>query len=135
MMNFDTTAREICSVTLSRTNTPLQAMNLLNDPTYVEAARSLAQRMLTEGGKDVDAQIAYGMKLILGCEPSPEVFAVLRQGHADYFAHFEQHPQAAREFINVGNSSPDDSLDPIELAAQTAVASVMLNLDVTVTKE
>ncbi len=135
MMNFDTTAREICSVKSSRTNTPLQAMNLMNDPTYVEAARALAERMLTEGGEKTETQIRHGMKLLLGHPPEPAILAVLKRGHADYLARFRKNPDAAKEFIAVGKTPPDEALDAVQLAAHTAVASVMLNLDETVTKE
>ena len=135
MMNFDTTAREVCSVTQSRTNTPLQAMNLLNDPTYVEAARALAQRMIKEGGSSADSQISYGMKLLLGDEPAPRVLSVLRRGHARYLEHYRANPKAAEQLLSVGQSSPDESIDKIQLAATAAVASVMLNLDVAVTKQ
>jgi hypothetical protein len=135
MMNFDTTAREVCSVKLSRTNTPLQAMNLLNDPTYVEAARGLAERMMTEGGKTLDSRFGYGMKLLLGSEPSSETRSVLRRSHARYLKHFRKNRESAQEFVSIGKSIPAESLDPVELAAYTVVASVMLNLDATVTKQ
>tara|TARA_R110002049_G_scaffold72490_7_gene187492 strand:+ start:42034 stop:45312 length:3279 start_codon:yes stop_codon:yes gene_type:complete len=135
MMNFDTAAREICSVSISRTNTPLQAMNLLNDPTYVEAARALAQRMLAEGGDDIDDQIRYGMKRLLSRDPSPAVLRILKRGHSRYLEKFSGDIDAAKSLVTIGKSPVDEAVDVIRLASLTAVASVMLNLDATVTKQ
>jgi hypothetical protein len=135
MMNFDSTSREICSVTMTRTNTPLQAMNLMNDPQYVEAARFVAERMMKEGGDSPADRIAWGHKLILAREPDDRVIEILTSGYSDHISRYESDTESAKALIAVGKSPPDNSLDPAELAAFTNVASVLMNLDETVTKE
>lgn len=135
MMNFDSTSREICSVTSSRTNTPLQAMNLLNDPQYVEAARFVAERMMKEGGDSPGDRITWGYKLILAREPSDKVLEILTSGYSDYIGRFQKEGEAAKALIGIGKSKADIDLNTAELAALTNVASVLLNLDETVTKE
>ncbi|MEM8954433.1 MAG: DUF1553 domain-containing protein [Verrucomicrobiota bacterium] len=135
MMNFDTATREFCSVKSNRTNTPLQAMNLMNDPQYVEAARKLAERMMREGGGTVEERLGYGMKLVLGREPDEAVMGVLSGGYRAYFGAFEAEEERVTAFLGVGEAEVDPALDAVELAAYAAVASVILNLDETVTKE
>lgn len=135
MMNFDTSAREMCSVRSSRTNTPLQALNLMNDPQFVEAARRFAERMLTSGGKTPESQIRYGHKALLSSDPKPETLQILTRGYERYRKRFAQDISGATEFISVGDSEPDENLDVSQLAAMTMVANILLNLDETVTKE
>ena len=135
MMNFDSTSREICSVTSSRTNTPLQAMNLLNDPQYVEAARFVAERMMKEGGDSPGDRIAWGHKLILARPPSDKVSEILTSGYSAYVSRYQNDEEAATALTGIGKSNPDKALNTAELAALTTVVSVLLNLDETVTKE
>ncbi|MEX2577444.1 MAG: DUF1553 domain-containing protein [Verrucomicrobiales bacterium] len=135
MMNFDSSNREVCSVTLTRTNTPLQAMNLLNDPQYVEAARLVAERMMREGGDSPADRIPWGYRLVLAREPDSGVREILGRGYSHYLTVYQKDEAAAKALTGIGKSDPDPSLDPAELAALTAVASVILNLDETVTKE
>ena len=135
MMNFDNATREICSVGATRTNTPLQAMNLLNDPQYVEAARLMAERMMREGGTSTTDRIRYGHQLALARHPDEPVLKILANGHADYLATFLDDPNAAADLVGVGKSEPGKNFDTAQLAALTAVAGVILNLDETVTKE
>ena len=135
MMNFDSSNREICSVTTSRTNTPLQAMNLMNDPQYVEAARFVAERMMKEGGDSPADRISWGHKLVLAREPDPRVLEILTSGYSDYVSRYENDEESAKALIEIGKSTPDAALAAAELAALTNVASVLLNLDETVTKE
>ena len=89
MVNFDSAQRETCVVRETRTDTPLQALNLMNDVTFVEAARFLGQRMMKEGGRDADARLRYGFRLALGRAPSQAEQQILRDNlrfHLDYFA-------------------------------------------------
>jgi hypothetical protein len=119
----------------NRTNTPLQALNLMNDVTFVEAARFIGQRMIREGGADPAARLRYGFRLVLARSPSGGEEQVLLDNlryHLDYFASDER---KAREFLSVGESPADPALGPRELAAYGAVASLILNLDEAVTKE
>jgi len=135
MMNFDNSAREICSVRATRTNTPLQAINLMNDPQFVEAARAMAERMMKEGGKTVADRIGYGHRLVLARAPDDAVLKILQRGYEDYLATYKKAPERAKAFVSVGKSKRDQSLNVVELAANTAIASVILNLDEAVTKE
>ena len=135
MMNFDSAARETCTVNVSRTNTPLQAMNLQNDPQFVEAARALGQRMMKEAAATPHARIVYCSELLLGREPTNSEMKVLRSGYEDYAAAFRECPDSAKALVSVGYTAPDPDLDIVELATCSAVASVFLNLDETVTKE
>ena len=134
MVNFDSANREACVVRETRTNTPLQALNLMNDVTFLEAARFLGQRMIREGGRDGDARLRYGFRLATGRTPAAAELDVLRgnlQYHLDYFADVGK----ARGYLAQGDSPADPSLEPRELAAYASVASLLLNLDEAVTKE
>ena len=134
LLVFDVPFRETCTLRRSRSNTPLQALNLMNDPTYVEAARFLGQRMLREGGSTPEARIAHGFRLLLARSPRPEELAVLVTAHGRFAADFRGDVPAAKALLAVGTVKPDAALDPVELAAYAAVASTLLNLDETVTK-
>jgi hypothetical protein len=135
MANFDSALRETCVVRENRTNTPLQALNLMNDVTFVEAARFLGQRMMKEGGTDADARLRYGFRLVTSRMPSTQESAVLRESlryHQDYFS---SKPERVQAYLKQGDSPPDPSLDPRELAAYASVASLIFNLDEAITKE
>ncbi|MDA0348921.1 MAG: DUF1553 domain-containing protein [Verrucomicrobia bacterium] len=135
MMNFDTSAREACSVRSSRTNTPLQALNLMNDPQFVEAARGLAERMMMEGGASEKDQIAFGYRVLLARSPEPEILDILTKGYEDYLTTYRSDPDKAEQLISVGVSKPDQSLNPAALAAMTTISNILLNLDEALTKE
>jgi hypothetical protein len=135
LSTFDAPDREKCTVRRPRTNTPLQALVLLNDPTYVEAARVLAERMIHEAGKDPAARIRLGYSLALAREPAPSESDVLLTIAARQTDEFRADPQAARELLAVGERPYDEKLDAPELAAWATVASTILNLDETITKE
>jgi len=132
---FDAPDREKCAARRPQTTTPLQALVLLNDPTYVEAARALAQRTLLEGGKDVDDRLNYAFRLATVRKPTRRERGVLRALLDQRLAAFRRDAQAARKLVGVGESRRDRRVDPSELAAWTTVASVVLNLDETITKE
>jgi Protein of unknown function (DUF1553) len=122
-MTFDATSREFCTVRRVRTNTPLQALTLLNDPASFEAARALAKRMMAQGS-DANAHAAYGVKLVLSREPkTDEVEKIVGL--------FEQELAQSRSRTSNGNGAHDDAA----LAAWTLVANVLLNLDEAITKE
>jgi hypothetical protein len=135
MANFDAAMRESCVVRDTRTDTPLQALNLMNDVTFVEAARFLGQRMIKEGGKDADARLRYGFRLVTARLPNSAEAQLLRnnlQYHLDYFA---GKPEEAKTFLSQGEFSCDATLDQRQLAAYASVGSLLLNLDEAVTKE
>jgi hypothetical protein len=135
MFVFDAPLRESCTLRRGRTNTPLQSLNLMNDPTYVEAARFLAQRMILEGGKTIDGQLKTGFRLVLGRLPKAEELAVLRSGWERAMKDFSANTDAAEALLTVGETRSDEGLDRAQLAALTAVGSTILNLDEAVTKE
>jgi hypothetical protein len=135
MMTFDSPGRETCVVRETRTNTPLQALTLMNDVTYLEAARVLAQRMMVEGGATPAARIAYAFKLATARSLDPRKSDVLLGSFQHYLDGFETNPEAARKLVSEGDSPRNEKLNVSELAAYTTVASLILNMDETVTKE
>ena len=136
MLAFDSSTRETCIVRPSRSNTPLQALNLMNDVTYVEASRQLAERMIAEGGTATpDVRIASAYRLATGHRPTPEAATVLLDSFDDYLERYQADRSAALGLVNMGESPRDETLDIAELASYTMVASLILNLDRTITKD
>jgi mono/diheme cytochrome c family protein len=133
MMAFDAPMRESCRVRRERTNTPAQALALLNDIQYIEAARHLAVRMIDEGGEDPARRLAFGFRLATARFPDPQETNVLRRLYEDQLTIFRQEPEAAKKLIALGDSRPDASLDAPDLAAWTMVANTLLNLSETIT--
>jgi hypothetical protein len=117
------------------TNTPLQALDLMNDVTYVETARMLAQRMMKQGGVTPKDRIAFAFRLATARLPEAAETELLLGALADDLARFKAKPDAALKFVKQGEAPRDEQLDVPELAAYTSVASLILNLDETVTKE
>lgn len=134
MSLLDANGRDTCAVDLKRTNTPLQALLLLNDETFVEHARGLATRMLNEAKGDEDS-LRHGISLVLGRSAHDAEVAILNKELNAQREYFQSSPDAAKTFLNVGDSTPDTELNPVELAAMTSVARVILNLDETLTRE
>jgi hypothetical protein len=134
LVTFDAPDRETCTVRRPRTNTPLQALILLNDPTYVEAARKLAERMMREGGSAPGDRIRYAFRLCTSRLPDDSELDVLLGAFEGQRAVFGKDPSKALQLLAVGESPRDESLDPAELAALSVVASMILNLDETLTR-
>ena len=135
MVNFDAANRESCVVRANRTNTPLQALNLMNDVTFVEAARFIGQRMMREGGLDAASRLRYGFRLVVGRAPLASEEEVLRGSLAWHLDYFSGKPDAVTRYLEQGDSRADPGLDRRELAAYASVASLLLNLDEAVSKE
>jgi hypothetical protein len=135
MITFDAAGRETCVVRETRTNTPLQALALLNETTFVEAARMLAQRVMLTGEATPEARIELAFRLVVARRPQPAELAILAAGFQNHVARYRAEPDAATELLSAGEAARDERLDAAELAAYTAVASVILNLDEAVTKE
>lgn len=135
MLMFDSPSRELCTVSRSRTNTPLQALALLNEVTFVEAARALAERIMTEGGSTVDDRLIWGFRLATSRRPDEAELGILRSGYERYLARFEADPNAAKSFVVTGESPVMDGVNTTELAAWMLTANVLLNLDEVVTRE
>jgi hypothetical protein len=135
MMNFDAAGRETCVVRELRTNTPLQSLDLMNDVTFLEAARALAGRMTREGGGTQAERIAYGFDLVTARPPRPRESDILLSSFRYYLDTFQGDPAAAEKYLSQGEAPSSQGLAASEFAAYTAVASTILNLDVAVTKE
>ena len=133
MATFDAPDREFCLVRRARTNTPLQALVLLNDPTFVEASRKLAERCLT-AGSDVDTRIDLAFRLVLSRQPDQAERATIKEILDEATKAFTEEPAAAEEYLTIGASPRDVTLPPVELAAWSAVMSVLLNLDEAISK-
>ncbi|MBI1358311.1 MAG: DUF1553 domain-containing protein [Acidobacteria bacterium] len=133
MTVFDAPDREFCTVQRSTTNTPLQALTLMNDPTFVEASRKLAERALREGGEETAGRIALAFRLATGRNPDAAEATLLRQSFDELLRSFEDSDEAGA-LLEVGASPADGSVPPKVLAAYTALASMILNLDEVITK-
>jgi len=132
---FDAPDREKCTARRAVTNTPLQALALLNDPTYVEASRALAERTLRSGGKSDQARLDFAFKLATARTPDSQERAVLLDSLKEFRSSYAQDQANAAKLLSVGETKADSTLAPRELAAWTTVASMILNLDETVTKQ
>ena len=132
---FDVATRQTCQVKVARTNTPLHALVTLNDVTFVEAARTLAQRVLLGPATDDDSRLSEAFRRCTSRAPTPNELAVLSRRLQSLRALFAADDAAARKLIAVGESKASDRLKPADLAAFTSVASLLLNLDETISKE
>ena len=133
MLSFGAPFREVCSLQRPRSNTPLQALNLMNDETYVEASRFLAARMMRSS--DVTAaRLDFGFRTVLARTPKPKEMAILDRAYRRAFEDFTKDPASAKAFLSVGDTPTDPQLNPVELAAFATVASTLLCMDETVTK-
>ena len=135
MLLFDAPFREACALRRPRTNTPLQALNLMNDPTYVEASRFLAQRMMREGGTTMDSRLTYGFRMLLARAPRPAELVVLRSAYLRALTGFKNDAEAVKALLAVGDAGFDATLEQSELAAYATVASTLFNVDEAITKE
>jgi hypothetical protein len=131
---FDAPDREKCTARRGVTNTPLQALVLMNDPTYVEAARALAERDLKEAGPSDADRIRYAFRLATDRDPSPNELAILDGFYKKQFTRYQSDKASAEKLISTGESKFDPKLEPAELAAWTLVTSTILNMDETITK-
>lgn len=134
LATFDAPDREVCTVKRSRTNTPLQALVTLNDPTYVEASRKFAERVMTRGGIALDEKLTFLFRTATSRSPTAAEFIVLKNLYAQQLVHFQKNPEAAVKLLKVGEAPFDESLNAAELAAWTMTASAVLNTDEALTK-
>jgi len=135
MLTFDAAGRETCVVRESRTNTPLQALTLMNEVTFVEAARVLAERAIREGGRTPEERIAHAFRLATARKPRPTELGILVDGFKEHLAGYRLDRQAAERLAKVGEYRSPVALEVAEVAAYTAIFESMLNLDETLTKE
>jgi hypothetical protein len=135
-MTFDATSREFCTVRRVRTNTPLQALTLLNDRATFEAARALGERMRRDSnaGSTTSSRASYGFRLCVARAPTADEIARLVELFEDERRHFHSKPDAARTVATNGHPAPESADEAADAAAWTMVANVLLNLDETLTK-
>jgi hypothetical protein len=132
MMNFDSPSREACTVRETRTNTPLQALNLMNDVTFLEAARKLAERIVKEGGP---TPIDFAYRTVVNRTPTPKERQLIAATHKRFRDQYDAKPALANQILDQGESPLPRKLSRPELAAWTQVASLLLNLDETITRQ
>ncbi len=133
MSTLDAPDREVCTVRRPRTNTPLQALVLMNDPTYVEASRKFAERLLL-AARTEDERLALAFRTTTGRTASDRELAALRKVYHEQLARYRKNVASAVDLLKVGEAPYDNRFDLSELAAWTMVASTLLNLDETMTK-
>jgi len=134
MMNFDAANRETCVVRETRTNTPLQALNLMNDVTFVEAARVMAERVI-KAEKTPTARLTLAWRLATARLPNAMELKTLNAAFEHHLAHYRANPGSASKLVSAGEAPRDRSFDAVEHAAYTAMCSLILNLDEAITKE
>jgi len=135
MLLFDSPTREICTVKRSRTDTPLQALAMLNEVTFVEAARALAEKMILNGGKSPGERIAWAFRRVTSRDAAPEEMQGLVAGLSRRHSKFNADPESAQKIVRFGEKKPDARVNVAELAAYTMTANVLLNLDEVVTRQ
>ena len=129
MTIFDVPARDVCTVKREKTSTPLQALVILNDPQFVEAARVLAERIQREGGEDLKERTQYAFRLLCGRAPTLKEMNLLEQQYDYAIDKYQRNPEAAVELLEVGDLPFDDRLDSVETAALAMVVNTMMNFD------
>ncbi len=134
MTNFDAPNRESYCLRRERSNTPLQALNLMNDVQYFEAARNFAQRLLTGPDRTTDGRLTTAFRQVTSRYPSAQEAEILRRALDQHLADYQARPEEAKQAITFGESKPDEKIPPVELAAWTLLANLLLNLDEMVTK-
>jgi hypothetical protein len=134
MTTFDAPNRETCQVRRSRTNTPLQALVLMNDVQFFEAARKFAERVMTEGGQQTTSRLDWAFCTVTARHPSPRESAMLLAMFASYQEDFRNDREAAEKLLKAGESSRNVNLDVVDLAAWSMVTHLLLNLSETITK-
>jgi mono/diheme cytochrome c family protein len=134
LLAFDAPTREECTVERTRSSTPLQALVLLNDPIYVEAARAFAERIMRAGGLDTATRLNWAYRRALSRDVKPEEVKLLTELYQKHLAEFRKDQMGAQKAVTVGQLALPKDVDLAELAAWTSVARVILNLHETVTR-
>jgi Protein of unknown function (DUF1553)/Protein of unknown function (DUF1549)/Planctomycete cytochrome C len=132
---FDASSRQTCRVRPSTTSTPLHALTTLNDVTWVEAGRALAERVIKEAGPDPDARLAEAFRRVCARRPEADELVILRRSFDRALAAFRESPTAALAYLRAGSSPRDAHLDPAEHAAYASACLAIFNLDEALTRE
>jgi hypothetical protein len=134
LQTFDAPDREVCTVRRARTNTPLQALVLMNDPTYVEAARKLAERVIREGGETTASRATFAFRIVTTRAPNEKELSILTRMCDEQLKTYADNEEAAKKVLAVGESPRDEKLAVTDLAAWTIVCNAILNLDEAITR-
>ena len=131
---MDAPSREECTAERPRSNTPLEGLTLLNDPTFVEAARVFAARIIGEGGDSAEDRLRFAFRWCLSRDPAPDEQKLLLGLWTSNLERYQADPEAARKLISTGQAPPTGDLNPAEVAAWTTVSRALLNLHETITR-
>ena len=134
MAAFDAPSREACTVRRERTNTPMQALLLMNDIQFIEAARKFAERIMKSPGKTNQDRLTFAFRTATARKPPKFELGLLLELHPSHIADYQKDSKSVLKLLGVGESPFDKSLKPTELAAWTLTANMILNLDETITK-
>ncbi|HZK80444.1 MAG TPA: DUF1553 domain-containing protein, partial [Humisphaera sp.] len=131
---FDAPDREVCAVKRTRTNTPLQALVMWNDPTYMESARKMAERVMLADHPSVEHRIVEAFEIATSRKPTEKETAVLKKVFEAQLDEYRKNPAAVQKVLSIGEAPHNEELDQTRLAAWTMVCSTILNLDETITR-
>ncbi|MGB3589718.1 MAG: DUF1553 domain-containing protein, partial [Tunicatimonas sp.] len=131
---FDNSSRQVCNVKMLNTNTPLHALTTLNDITYTEAARVMAEKIITSENTDED-RLTYAFEWATSRQPAPEELRILKNRLADLRTEFSSNPEEAQKIISVGEYPVNAGIDRAEYATYAVLSSLLLNLDETITRQ
>jgi len=134
LLAFDASTREECRVERAKSNTPLQALVLLNDPSYVEAARAFAERIIGQGGSDQASRLRFAFQAALSRNPTEKETAILSGLQVKHLKTYQGDRKSAEEVVHAGEKPVPAGLDSAELASWTSVARVILNLHETIAR-
>jgi hypothetical protein len=134
MLIFDSPMKEFCEVRRVRTSTPLQALNLLNDPQMLEAARVLGSKLVEEKELPVEDKVKLAFRRIVTRNPEDHEVEILMQGYQEEYDRYRANPEEASKFLHIGAYPYNDKLDEIECAAMMHVVTIIYNLDEAISK-
>ena len=134
LLAFDAPSREECTAERARSNIPQQALALLNDPSYVEASRAFAERMIREGGSDRQGRLVWAFEIAVSRRPTADEVRLLADLLEKHLTEYRADPEAAKKLLSVGQKPVATDILPADLAAWTSVARTILNLHETITR-
>jgi len=134
MITFDAAEREICTAKRQTTATPLQALVLLNDPQYLEAAKAAAEQTLLTSGQNLEQRLITLFRKMTSRKPETNELKLLQTTYNEQLAEFQSNPESARQLLSVGDLPPNEQLEPASQAAMMIVVQLLLNYDETSVK-
>ena len=134
MLIFDASIKEFCEVSRVRTSTPLQALNMLNDPQVLEAARVLGSTLVADQSLSTEKKVTLAFRKIIDRQPEKHELEILLQGYEEEFERYSANPAEAKKYLQVGAYPQNKRLDVIACAAMMHVVSIIYNLDEAISK-